>query len=167
MEIILIAAMAANQVIGRSQTNDIPWEIPGEQRFFKETTMGHALIMGRKTYESIGFPLPGRRSLVITRDPTYKAPGCLVVGSLDQALAAASLEKKAFVIGGAQIFTQAIGQAQAIILSVLERPFDGDILFPEIPDDFKEIKRQPVAGLEPYNITTYQRCGQTTPGNTK
>ena len=96
MEIILIAAMAANRVIGRD--NIIPWDIPGEQTRFKKITMGHPMIMGRKTYQSIGRPLPGRRNLVLTRNKNFEADGCEVVHFLKQGFAACRGENKVFII---------------------------------------------------------------------
>jgi len=134
-EIILIAAMAANRVIGRA--GSIPWHLPAELRYFKRTTMGHPIIMGRKTWESIGRPLPGRRNIVISRRPGFGAPGAEVVSSLEDALALCGDAGKLFVIGGAEIFAQAMGRAHTIFLTVLDREVAGDVVFPDIPSDFR------------------------------
>ncbi len=134
MEIILIAAMAANRVIGRK--GKIPWHIPAEQRFFRDTTWGFPLVMGRKTYESIGRPLPGRRNIIISRQTGLVISGCDVTSSLIEAIRLCGMVKKVFIIGGAQIFVEAMPLADTIILSTLQREIDGDVYFPEIPEKF-------------------------------
>jgi len=128
-EIILIAAMAANRVIGKD--NKIPWHIPGEQRRFKELTMGHALIMGRKTRQAIGRPLPGRRNIVISRNPAFCAEGSEVVHSLEEGLALCPDETKIFIIGGEQIYRLALPLADTMILSILPYAVAGDACFPD------------------------------------
>ena len=125
MQITLIVAMAANRVIGCD--NFIPWRLPGDQQRFKQITMGHTLVMGRLTYESIGRPLPGRKTVIITRQPDYQQPGCTVAHSLAQALAACKGEEKVFIAGGGEIFRQAMELADAIILTTLHREVAGDI----------------------------------------
>ncbi|MFH2124224.1 MAG: dihydrofolate reductase [Pseudomonadota bacterium] len=156
MEVIIIAAMAANRVIGRKNT--IPWHIPEELQWFKETTMGHTLIMGRKTHESIGRPLPGRRTIVITRDRHRCFPGCTTVQSLNQALELCTEYEKVFIAGGAQIYVQALPLADTIILSVLDQEVAGDTFFPPVPEEeFAEATRTAVSGPPPYTRITYQR----------
>ncbi len=156
MEIILIAAMAANRVIGRD--NIIPWDIPGEQTRFKEITMGHPLIMGRKTYQSIGRPLPGRRNIVVTRNKNFKAGGCEVVHSLEQGLAACKGEKKVFLIGGGQLYSLGLSQANTLILTVLDREVEGDAFFPEFScPPFRLVRTEKIGHPVPYSIQTYQR----------
>ncbi len=156
-EIILVAAMAANRVIGRENT--IPWHIPGEQQRFKELTMGHALIMGRKTHQAIGRPLPGRRNIVISRNPDFHALGCEVVHSLEQGLALCSDERKIFIIGGEQIYRLALPLADTLILSVLPHAVDGDACFPEFSSsDFQLTTSRKITGQHPYNIMIYTRC---------
>ena len=115
MELILIAAMASNRVIGRENT--IPWNIPGEQTRFKDTTMGHSLIMGRKTWESIGKPLPGRRNIVVTRNSDFQAPGAEIVHSLKEGLALTEGTEKVFIIGGAQLYHLSLERADTLILT--------------------------------------------------
>uniref|UniRef100_UPI0040578FB2 dihydrofolate reductase n=1 Tax=Candidatus Electronema sp. TaxID=2698783 RepID=UPI0040578FB2 len=150
MELILIAAVAANGVIGRG--NRIPWQIPGELTRFKEITMGHVLIMGRKTWDSLARPLPGRRNIVVTRDIAFTAPGAEVAHSLQEAIAAAGPKaEKIFVIGGEQIYSVALDKADALLLSRLDQPFDGDAFFPPFPSPpFLLTHSERVAGPLPY-----------------
>ena len=156
MEIILIAAMAANRVIGRD--NIIPWDIPGEQARFKEITMGHPLIMGRKTYQSIGRPLPGRRNIVVTRNKKFEAGGCEVVHSLKQGLTACRGEEKVFLIGGEQLYRLGLSHADTLILTVLDREVEGDAFFPDFScPPFKLIRTEKISRPVPYSIQTYQR----------
>jgi dihydrofolate reductase len=155
-EIILIVAMAANRVIGRD--NDIPWHIPGEQTRFKQITMGHPMIMGRLTWDSIGRPLPGRRNIVVTRDLSFRASGVEVVHSLEQGLESCRSEKKIFIIGGAQIFKLALPLADTLILTVLPEPVSGNVYFPDFsPGDFIKISSEEVPGPVPYLIDTFKR----------
>lgn len=156
MEVIIIAAMAANRVIGRRNT--IPWHIPEELLWFKATTMGHVLIMGRRTHESIGRPLPGRTTIVLSRDQNRFFPGCTTVQGLNQALELCAGRDKVFIAGGAQIYTLALELADSIILSVLDREVDGDTFFPPLPDgDFTETSRTAIPGPTPYTRITYHR----------
>ncbi len=132
MRISLIVAVAANRVIGRRGT--IPWKVPGEQQMFKRITLGHAVIMGRKTYEDIGRPLPGRLNIVVSRRPGYRAEGCLAAGSLAAALALCPAgETEAFIIGGEQLFAEAMALAGRIYLTELPLTVEGDAFFPEVP----------------------------------
>ncbi len=156
MEVIIIAAMAANRVIGRGNT--IPWHIPEELQWFKATTMGHALIMGRKTYESIGRPLPGRTTFVISHNPGRSFPGCTMAQSVHQALALCAGQEKVFIAGGAQIYTLALPMTDTIILSILAQEIEGDTFFPPVPEqDFIETSRTTIPGPLPYTRITYQR----------
>ena len=156
MEIVLIAAMAANRVIGRGRA--IPWDIPGEQTRFKEITMGHSLIMGRKSWESIGRPLPGRRNIVVTRNPAFRAVGAEVVHSLDQGFVLTEGEEKVFVIGGAQLYQFALDRADTLILTELEQEVEGDAFFPAFScPPFALVQTEDVEGPVCYHIRTYQR----------
>jgi len=156
VEVIIIAAMAANRVIGRGNT--IPWHIPEELQWFKATTMGHVLIMGRKTHESIGRPLPGRTTIVISRDQNRRFPGCTTVQGLKQALELCAGRDKVFIAGGAQIYTQALDLTDTIILTVLDREVAGDTFFPPLPEgEFTETSRTAIPGPPPYTRITYQR----------
>jgi dihydrofolate reductase len=156
VEVIIIAAMAANRVIGRGNT--IPWHIPEELQWFKATTMGHILIMGRKTHESVGRPLPGRTTIVISRDTNRCFPGCTTVQGLKQALDLCAGCEKVFIAGGAQVYAQALPLTDTIILSVLDQEVDGDTFFPPVPEnEFTETTRIAVSGPIPYTRITYQR----------
>ena len=156
MEIILIAAMAANRVIGRNNT--IPWHLPGEQKRFKEITWGHTLIMGRKTHESIGRPLPGRRNIIITRNPDYRAEGCDIAHSLQDAYQMSSPAQRVFNIGGEQLYRQGLDHADKLILTVLQKDIDGDTFFPAFSEtDFHLVDRIEVVHPNTYSILTYQR----------
>jgi len=156
MEIILIAAMAANRVIGLNNT--IPWHVPGEQKRFRETTWGHALVMGRRTHESIGRPLPGRRNIVVTRNVNYLAPGCEIVHSLTEAYSLCRGEQRVFNIGGEQLYSQGITHADTLILTILQKSFAGDAYFPEFTTlDFQRTEIKTVPSLLPYTIETYRK----------
>ena len=133
--------MAENGVIGRE--NRLPWRLPADLRRFKSVTMGKPVIMGRKTYESIGKPLPGRSNIVVTRDPDYRAPGCQVVHSLEQALEAGAGHAEVMVIGGAKLYRQALGRAQRMYLTLVRAEVEGDTLFPDIePQQWRELERE-------------------------
>ncbi len=156
-EIVLVAAMAANRVIGRENT--IPWHIPGEQQRFKELTMGHALLMGRKTRQAIGRPLPGRRNIIISRNPDFQAAGSEVVHSLEEGIALCTNETKIFIIGGEQVYRLALPFADTLILSILPYAVAGDACFPEFSSsEFSLTTSREVQGPESYIIKTYCRC---------
>lgn len=156
MEIILIAAMAANRVIGRD--NAIPWHIPGEQKRFRAVTWGHTVIMGRKTHESIGRPLPGRRNIIVTRNNGYRSEGCEIAGSLEQAYALCGDEERVFNIGGEQLYRQGVRDADALILTVLADVVAGDAFFPEFSEtDFQLASSEYITAPRPYSIHTYMR----------
>lgn len=157
MEIIIIAAMAQNRIIGRN--NKMPWHIPEELQLFKKTTMGHPMIMGRKTFDSLTAPLPGRRHIVLSRDPNYAPPGGEPAPSLAAAFDLCGPVDKVFVIGGAEIFSLALAVATTIILTTIEREIAGDVAFPELSEkDFivTDRKHYP-AGKEPFTVVTYRR----------
>ena len=124
----LVVAVARNGVIGH--TNGMPWHLPSDLAFFKRLTMGHPIIMGRKTHESIGKPLPGRVNIVITRDRAFRAPGCVVVDSLEAAYRAAGDVEEVFVIGGAQVYDVAMATIDRIYLTEVEGSIEGDTWFP-------------------------------------
>ena len=108
----------------------MPWRIPGEQAYFKRVTMGHPIIMGRRTWESIGRPLPGRRSIVVTRNPAFAAPGAEVVDSLEAALARCADAPEVFVIGGAELYRLALPRADRLLITEIDHDFEGDTLSP-------------------------------------
>jgi dihydrofolate reductase len=146
--VVLVAAVADNGVIGNGP--DIPWRVPGEQAEFKELTLGHVLVMGRTTYESIGRPLPGRSTIVLTRDRGWSAEGVLVAGSLDEALAlAAGLDGDVMVAGGAQVYAAAMPVADAQVLSLVHLEPEGDVLYPPIdPAEWRETRRESRDGYD-------------------
>ncbi len=155
MEIIIIAAMASNRVIGRAGT--VPWHNSHELRFFKKTTWGAPLIMGRKTFDSIGRPLPGRDNIVVSRRQGLKIAGCRTALSLREALNLCAGAARVFIIGGAQIFQEAMPLTHTIMLSVLPDDVPGDTLFPDIDVDFKLQSSSMVPGDEPYRLEIYRR----------
>ncbi|MEK7617825.1 MAG: dihydrofolate reductase [Patescibacteria group bacterium] len=131
-KISLIVAIAKNRAIGKD--NKLLWYLPEDLKRFKKLTTGHAIIMGRKTFESIGKPLPNRTNIIVTRDPVYKAEGCFVAHSVEEAIyKAQSFEKnEIFIIGGGQIFEQALGLADKLYVTIVEKEYhDADSFFPE------------------------------------
>ncbi len=157
MKISLIAAMAKNRVIGKQGV--IPWKIPGEQKLFKEITLGHAVIMGRKTYESLGRPLPGRTNIVVTRQKQYRAEACIVVHDLSSALnCCPEDDDEAFICGGGKLYYEALPIADRIYLTVIPREIRGDTYFPEISSmDFRVKESKRIEGIEPYDFFIYER----------
>jgi len=121
--------MAKNRVIGAQGA--IPWRLPAELRLFRTHTVGHHLVMGRKTYESIGRLLPGRTTVVVTRQRGYRVPGALVAHSLDEAIAACRNDREIFVIGGAELYAQALPRAGRIYLTTVDAEVAGDTYMPE------------------------------------
>lgn len=131
MRVSLIAAVAENGVIGRDGA--LPWHLPDDLKRFRALTTGHHVVMGRRTHESIGRALPGRANLVLSRDPGYRAVGCRVVRSLDEALdvARAAGDEEAFVIGGAAVYASALAVADRIYLTRVAAHLEGDVRFPD------------------------------------
>ena len=137
----IIAAIAHNNVLGKD--NQLIWHLPADLKRFKKTTTGHCVIMGRKTYQSLGKPLPNRTNIVITRNPHFKAKGCTVVNSLETALEAAKTDDNPFILGGSQIYKQAMAVADILDLTFVHHSFEGDVFFPKIDlKIWKETMRQ-------------------------
>ena len=160
MRIVLIAALDRNGLIGRD--NDLPWRLPADLGHFKRHTLGKPILMGRRTWESLGKPLPGRHNIVVTRDPGYRAEGATVVDSLDAALAAAGEAEEVMVIGGAAFYRAMLPRADRLLLTRIDAAFDGDTWFPEIdPDAWRETEREAHAPDErnpyPYAFVTLER----------
>ncbi|WP_159881855.1 dihydrofolate reductase [Paenibacillus puerhi] len=130
MHISLVAAMGTNRVIGNNNT--IPWRLPKEQAYVRKLTMGKPLIMGRKNYESIGRPLDGRRTIIVTRNRDYAAPGCTVVHSPEAALAACREDKEVIIFGGEDIYRHFLPIAHTLYLTRIDHDFEGDTFFPEV-----------------------------------
>lgn len=132
MSISIILAMDKNRVIGVD--NRLPWRLPAELAYFKKVTMGHAVLMGRKTHESIGRPLPGRVNVVMTRDRSYEADGCVVVHSTEEALERLPADDESFVIGGADMLHLFMPLASKMYITMIDHAFEGDTFFPEIDE---------------------------------
>lgn len=130
-DLTLIAAVADNRVIGHS-ARGLPWSLPADLAHFKRRTLGHSMVMGRRTWDSIGRPLPGRRSIVVTRSPDWSADGAERVGDLDAAIAACAGEAEIFIIGGGEIFDASLPRADRLALTFVHLEADGDVLFPAV-----------------------------------
>ncbi len=141
----ILVAMARNRVIG--QHNKLPWHLPADLKHFKLLTMGHVIVMGRKTYESIGRPLPGRTNIIITQQKNFAVPGATVVNSIEDALLACeqanAADSECFVIGGEKLYRQTIAMCQRMYITEIQRDFEGDTIFPEYdPSGWKETQRE-------------------------
>lgn len=153
--ISIIAAMGKNRVIGKGGT--LPWKLPADMKRFRQLTAHHPVIMGRKTFESIGKPLPNRTNIVITRQPEFSAQGCIIVPSLEAAIEKANAApgaKEIFIIGGGEIYKQAIAQnlVDRIYLTEIEKDFDGDAYFPEIGEAIWKLVREERGIINAENI---------------
>jgi dihydrofolate reductase len=145
--VYLVAAVAANGVIGAG--GRLPWHLPADLKHFKALTLGHPVIMGRKTWESIGRPLPGRENIVVTRRAGYDAPGASVASSLGAALALCTGEPVVFVIGGSQLYAEALPVAAGLVLTEIQREYAGDARFPAFDRSaWRETQRQPQTSAE-------------------
>ncbi|HNS29166.1 MAG TPA: dihydrofolate reductase [Tenuifilaceae bacterium] len=139
--ISIIVAIAQNNVIGAN--NRLIWHISDDLKRFKALTTGHHVIMGRKTYESIGKPLPNRVNIVVSRDPLYKADGCIVVSSLEKALENSKNDSEVFIIGGGELYRQALPLSGKLYLTRVHGDFEGDTFFPEIDEtQWREVYRE-------------------------
>jgi dihydrofolate reductase len=157
MTVAVIAAMARNRVIGRQ--GRLPWRLPEDLRRFQALTMGHALVVGRTTFESIGRPLAGRRTIVVTRQTAWSAPGVEVAHSIDEAFARAG-EDVVFVAGGADIYRQTIERADRLYLTVIDREVEGDAVFPTFDSaDFHVVERETHQDADlPFEFVTLERA---------
>ncbi len=146
-ELAIIVARASNGVIGRANT--LPWRLRDDLQQFKQRTLGCPVIMGRKTWESLSRPLPGRHNIVITRQADYQAEGATVVGSLSEAIAACAAAERAFIIGGAQIYAEALPLADVLWISEVQADVEGDARFPSFAaSQFHEVSRQGFAASD-------------------
>ena len=140
-QLSLIVAMDENRLIGSN--NGLPWHLPADLAYFKRTTLGKPILMGRKTYESIGRPLPGRQNIVITRNPDFSAPGCDIAGDIDAALALCGEASEVMLIGGATLYEQAMTQVSTLYITHIRSRYEGDTWFPAFDAaDWKEIERE-------------------------
>ena len=145
MLISLIAAMGKNKVIGKD--NALPWKLPEDMKRFRELTKEKPIIMGRKTFESIGRPLPNRINIVLTTDKNYKVKGCIVAHSIGEALKAAKNSEEIMIIGGEQIFNEFLPIANRMYLTFIDENFEGDVYFPEYNEnEWKESRREEHVG---------------------
>ncbi|MDH3322397.1 MAG: dihydrofolate reductase, partial [Flavobacteriaceae bacterium] len=157
--ITIIAAVAQKNALGKD--NQLIWHLPADLKRFKKITSGHHIIMGRKTFESLGKPLPNRTTIIITRNKDYTAQNCIVVNSLEQALQAAKKDPNPFILGGAEIYSQALDFADILDLTFIHHEFDADAFFPEINTDiWKESSREDFKADEKnkydYSFVTYK-----------
>lgn len=161
MKISMIAAMACDRVIGKD--NQMPWHMPADLAHFKQVTLGKPVLMGRKTFESIGRPLPGRRNLVISRNPDYRADGIEVVSSVEAALAllASSEVAELMVIGGGRLYSEMLPSADCLYLTRIDLAVEGDTRFPPFEDQWQRIDSEEHPADEknphPYRFETWQR----------
>jgi dihydrofolate reductase len=159
LRVSIIAAVAANGVMGAG--NKLPWRLPEDMALFKRMTEGHTVIMGRKTFESIGRALPRRRNLVVTGNAQWSAVGAEAVPSLDAALARCKPGTEAFVIGGERLFREALERADRLHLTLIHRDYEGDAYFPEVPARLHEVSRTPGHAAHDDKLTfdfiTYER----------
>ncbi|MBC8154459.1 MAG: dihydrofolate reductase [Bacteroidetes bacterium] len=167
MKISLIAAVAANGVIGRDNQKgepDMPWRLPDDSRFFKQKTIGHPVIMGRRSFDALGKPLPNRLNIVITRNADYRAEGATVVPSLEEAMAAArSVEQdEIFIIGGAQVYALGLTIGTTLYLTEIQKAYEGETHFPAFDKAvWEEVERRPHPADErheaAFDFVTYER----------
>jgi dihydrofolate reductase len=162
MKLSLIAAMANNRVIGIE--NRLPWHLPADLQHFKKITMGKPILMGRKTYESIGRPLPGRENIVLTRDESFKPEGCTIYHSIEDALEATKSYEEVMVIGGDSFYQQLISEADRLYLTFIDQDIEGDAFFPEYSENgWKEVERETFMASDDvaftYHFTVWERTG--------
>jgi len=160
MTISIIAAMGRNRAIGKD--GGLPWRLPADMKFFKSKTMGHHVIMGRRTWEEVGRPLPGRTNIVISRSAAFTAEGAVAVPSLDEALKSAKGDDEAFIVGGALIYELALPVADRMYLTLIDQEFDADTFFPPFDEDeWVQIERQDNLPDDenrwPYSFTTWEK----------
>ncbi len=141
----ILVAMARNRVIGKNNT--LPWHLPADLKHFKSLTMGHAIIMGRKTYESIGKPLPGRTNIIVTRQTGFHVPGTTVVNTIEEALVVSKdpshLSDESFIIGGAELYRQTLKSCHRMYITEIQKDFKGDTFFPEFSrEEWQETERE-------------------------
>jgi dihydrofolate reductase len=165
MSVSVIVAMSCNRTIGINNT--LPWRCPEDLKHFKALTMGHHMIMGRKTFDSIGKALPGRTTVVITRDKNLRIEGCIVTHSLPEAIAACADDTEVFIVGGADIYTQSIALADTLYITEIQQNVEGDAHFPNFDkgawqETAREVRSQDSPQTLQYHFVTYQRIKEST-----
>jgi len=152
----IVVAVAKNNVIGLK--GKMPWDIPEELKRFKEITMGGTVVMGRKTFESIGKPLPGRKNVVISRRKNFDKQGCVTVKSWEEMLEVVRDKEEVFIAGGREIYAQALPLTRRIYLTVIEKNYPGDVYFPQVDwGKFEKIYEKRIEAPVPYTFYTYVR----------
>jgi dihydrofolate reductase len=156
----IIVAMAKNRTIGVNNT--LPWRCPEDLKHFKALTMGHHMIMGRKTFDSIGKPLPGRTTVVVTRDKGLKIEGCLIAHSLQEAIKLCAGDAEAFIVGGADIYSQSLQLADMLYITEIQQDVEGDAHFPEFDQKLwqetaRDVRTQETPQPLDYHFVTYRR----------
>lgn len=155
-----IVAVAKNNVIGNK--GQIPWKIKGEQKRFRDLTIGKSIIMGRKSFEEIGRPLPGRKTIVISRSSNFTYENCFTVRSFKEALEILKNEEEIFIAGGGKVYEEAFPYCSRIYLTVIDKEIEGDVFFPEVNEkEFKKIYEKKIDGEIPYTYYTYERIEKT------
>lgn len=160
MSLSIIVAMARNRTIGINNT--LPWRCPEDLKHFKALTMGHHMIMGRKTFDSIGKPLPGRTTVVVTRDRHLKIEGCLIAHSLQDAIKLCEKDSETFIVGGADIYAQSLALADTLYITEMQQDAEGDVHFPEVDKDrwseiSREVHNQETPQPLEYHFATYRK----------
>ena len=160
MSVSIIVAMAQNRTIGVNNT--LPWRCPEDLKHFKALTMGHHMIMGRKTFDSIGKPLPGRTTVIVTRNAALKVEGCLVTHSLPEAIKLCANDEEVFIVGGADIYAQSMALADTLYITEIQEDVDGDAHFPEFDRNAwqvtaREVRSQTEPQALEYHFVTYRR----------
>lgn len=160
MSISIIVAMAKNRTIGVNNT--LPWRCPEDLKHFKTLTMGHHMIMGRKTFDSIGKPLPGRTTVVVTRNFDLMIEGCVMAHSLNEAIAACAGDEEIFIVGGAELYRQAIGLVDRLYITEIQQDVEGDAHFLEFDkrvwqETSREVRSQETPQPLEYHFVTYRR----------
>lgn len=160
MALSLIVARASNGVIGNN--NDLIWHLPDDLKFFKQKTSGHHIIMGRKTFESVGRPLPNRTNVIITGNPQFQAEGAVIMHSLEEALALAKEDDEPFVVGGAELYELAMPHVDCMYITEIHAEYEGDTRFPDFDKsqwDISDEQAHPADDKHavPFTITTYKR----------
>lgn len=156
----IIVAMAQNRTIGVDNT--LPWRCPEDLKHFKALTMGHHMIMGRKTYDSIGKPLPGRTTVVVTRNTGLQIEGCVMAHSLEQAVAACAGDEQVFIVGGAELYAQALPLVDTLYITEIRQDVEGDAHFPDFDkaawqEVSREVRSQETPQPLEYHFVTYRR----------
>lgn len=160
MMISIIAAISKNRVIGGN--NKLLWKLPADLKHFKNVTSGKTVIMGRKTFESIGKPLPNRKNIIVTRDINYRVDDCIICGSIEDAVLMCDDSDESFIIGGGEIYTQSLNLSNRIYLTLINQEFDGDTYFPDLGPEWVKVSRidhQPdEKNKYKYSFIEYEKC---------